>query len=81
MGATLVDSLDTALIMGFTEEFKEAVDHVKTMTFDSNWDGSTFETTIRYLGGLLAAHELSGEKVRKISQPSSWIRSYLLLDV
>eukprot|EP01122_Echinamoeba_exundans_P013316 TRINITY_DN5796_c0_g1_i1.p1 TRINITY_DN5796_c0_g1~~TRINITY_DN5796_c0_g1_i1.p1 ORF type:complete len:561 (-),score=93.02 TRINITY_DN5796_c0_g1_i1:51-1733(-) len=63
MGATLVDSLDTALIMGFTEEFKEAVEHVRGMTFDSNWDGSTFETTIRYLGGLLAAHELSGEKV------------------
>lgn len=64
LGATLIDSLDTALIMGFHDDFMEGVKFVEKLSFDSDWDASTFETTIRYLGGLLAAYELSGEKVR-----------------
>ncbi|KAF2019279.1 glycoside hydrolase family 47 protein [Aaosphaeria arxii CBS 175.79] len=64
-GATLVDSLDTLWIMGFKKEFYEAVEAVATIDFGKS-DMSTisvFETTIRYLGGLLAAYDLSGEKV------------------
>ena len=55
---TLIDTLDTLIIMGDDVEFRNAV-HVlekglKSFDFDVNV--SVFETTIRLLGGLLAAH-------------------------
>jgi mannosyl-oligosaccharide alpha-1,2-mannosidase len=63
--ATLVDALDTLVIMGLKEEFIEAVDLVKSIDFSRTFrkDIPMFETTIRYLGGLLAAYDLSGERV------------------
>lgn len=64
LGVTLVDSLDTLWVMNMKDEFYEAVDWVKnSLSFDHTGDVSTFETTIRELGGLLAAYDLSGEKV------------------
>lgn len=60
-GATLVDSLDTLWIMDFREEFEEAVlaaAHINFAT-SSLVEINAFETTIRYLGGLLAAYDLS----------------------
>jgi mannosyl-oligosaccharide alpha-1,2-mannosidase len=64
-GATLVDSLDTLWIMGFKEYFSEAVQAVAAIDFGkSNMTTiSVFETTIRYLGGLLSAYDLSHEPV------------------
>ncbi len=59
--ATLVDSLDTLWIMGLHEEFDGAVRAVATIDF-SMTDGTVlnvFETTIRYLGGLLGAYDIS----------------------
>jgi mannosyl-oligosaccharide alpha-1,2-mannosidase len=63
--ATLVDALDTLWIMGLRAEFDEAVAHVATIDFGSASCGqvNTFETTIRYLGGLLGAYDLSGREV------------------
>lgn len=65
--ATLVDSLDTLWIMGLREEFDEAVEAVASIDFGTTKDGSgrvnIFETNIRYLGGLLAAYDLSGREV------------------
>jgi hypothetical protein len=62
LGVTLVDSLDTLWLMGLKEEFREAVDWVKNrLTFDHTGQVSVFETTIRELGGLLSAYDLSGE--------------------
>ncbi|KAH8905992.1 seven-hairpin glycosidase [Coniochaeta sp. PMI_546] len=64
-GVTLVDSLDTLWIMGLDDEFREAVQAVGFI----DWNDSTasscslFETNIRYLGGLLSAHDLSGEPI------------------
>jgi mannosyl-oligosaccharide alpha-1,2-mannosidase len=62
--ATLVDSLDTLWIMEKTVDFEQAVANVKDIDFTSTEDEelNTFETTIRYLGGLLAAHDLSNGK-------------------
>lgn len=65
--------------MGFDDEFAEGVEFVKNLSFDSNWDGSTFETTIRYLGGLLSAHELSGEKVLRSPRSLSLLSDSLFL--
>lgn len=62
-GATLVDALDTLWIMGMREEFDEAVAAAATIDFTkTNLDKvNVFETTIRYLGGFLAAYDLSGD--------------------
>eukprot|EP01083_Nonionella_stella_P046762 125263_1 len=64
MGLTLIDSLDTLYLMGFTEEFKRARDWVATsMNTAHGGSVSFFETTIRVLGGLLSAFELSDDAV------------------
>lgn len=62
-GATLVDSLDTLWIMGLEQEFEEAVTAASSIDFEasSHTDINAFETTIRYLGGFLAAYDLSGD--------------------
>ncbi|KAL3462769.1 glycoside hydrolase [Aspergillus heterothallicus] len=63
-GATLVDNLDTLLIMGLHEEFERAVAALMDVDFSphssSQSNVNLFETTIRYLGGFLAAYDLSG---------------------
>lgn len=62
--ATLIDSLDTLWIMGMVDEFKEAVailDEIDFAVSDSDVL-SLFETTIRYLGGLLGAYDISDER-------------------
>jgi mannosyl-oligosaccharide alpha-1,2-mannosidase len=65
--ATLVDSLDTLWMMGLREEFYEAVEAVATIDFGKSTTPSVnmFETCIRYLGGLLAAYDLSGHEALK----------------
>ncbi|KAL1604619.1 hypothetical protein SLS59_003814 [Nothophoma quercina] len=63
--ATLVDSLDTLWMMGMRDEFYEAVAAVATIDFGKSTTATvnTFETCIRYLGGLIAAYDLSGHEV------------------
>lgn len=64
--ATLVDALDTLWIMGMEDEFQQAVLAVGEIDFTTSIrnDIPLFETTIRYLGGLLSAYDLSGGKFR-----------------
>ena len=60
--ATLVDALDTLYIMGLDEEFKEALNATLSINFAHHVQNCTvnlFESTIRYLGGMLAAYDLS----------------------
>lgn len=63
--ATLVDSLDTLWIMGLRDDFDAAVAEVSKIDFSksSEEELNVFETTIRYLGGFLAAYDLSGLRV------------------
>ncbi|ETN46613.1 uncharacterized protein HMPREF1541_00799 [Cyphellophora europaea CBS 101466] len=63
-GATLVDSLDTMWMMGLQDEFEEAVGNVTNIDFKTSTrkDLPLFETTIRYLGGLLGAYDISQAK-------------------
>ncbi|KAI6380805.1 hypothetical protein MCOR25_001480 [Pyricularia grisea] len=66
-GATLVDALDTLWIMGLRQEFVDAAREACRLNFSP--DAITkrvdslyvFETTIRFLGGMISAHDLSGE--------------------
>lgn len=62
-GATLVDSLDTLWIMGYYDEFKAATAAVVQLDWSDTQETAIniFETTIRYLGGLLSAYDLSGD--------------------
>ncbi|KAG0049832.1 hypothetical protein BGZ83_005359 [Gryganskiella cystojenkinii] len=65
-GATMIDSLDTMVIMELNREFDEALEWVKTqfsMTREATVKVQFFETVIRYLGGFLSSYELTGERV------------------
>ena len=63
---TMVDSLDTLWIVGMKPEFEEAVAwigaNLPTKIANLSPSVSAFETTIRSLGGLEAAHALSGDE-------------------
>ncbi|KAK3022726.1 hypothetical protein RJ639_046393 [Escallonia herrerae] len=63
LGATVVDALDTAMIMGLDEVVSEAGSWVETHLperINQKGQVNLFETTIRILGGLLSAYHLSG---------------------
>ena len=63
--ATMIDSLDTLWIMDLKKDFYEGVEAVASL----DWANTTakevnlFETTIRHLGGLLSAYDLSKDPV------------------
>ncbi|PFH61820.1 hypothetical protein XA68_16154 [Ophiocordyceps unilateralis] len=62
----LIDALDTLWIMGLHDDFKLALREVAVVDWSKTQDGKpldVFEVTIRYLGGLLAAYDLSAEPV------------------
>ncbi|KAF5357263.1 hypothetical protein D9756_006499 [Leucocoprinus leucothites] len=64
-GASVVDGMSTMLIMDLEDYFLEAVNFTSNINFSHSKTLDTvsvFETTIRYLGGLLSAYELSGER-------------------
>ncbi len=65
MGMSMLDALDTMWLMGMHEEFREAqawlavnLDFEKVQT-----RVSVFETSIRAIGGLLAAYDLSNDSM------------------
>jgi hypothetical protein len=63
-GITLVDSLDTLWLMDLKEEFWKGRDWVRDhLSHEHVGSVSVFETTIRDLGGLLAAYDWSGDQV------------------
>lgn len=60
---TPVDTLDTLLLIGAKAEADEA--HkliVETLSFDHDISVKNFEITIRILGGLLSAYEMTGDE-------------------
>lgn len=64
LGATLIDSLDTLYIMGLDDQFQKAREWVaNSLDFNKDYEASVFETTIRVVGGLLSAYDLSGDKI------------------
>lgn len=75
-GVSIVDSLDTMLLMGLEDEFNRALPIIEKIDFvlrkqvspgifSSTLDmyAPFFETVIRYLGGLLSAYALSNELI------------------
>lgn len=78
--ATLVDSLDTLWIMGLEEEFEEAAKAVDNIDFTTSprQDIPMFETTIRYLGGLLGAYDVSGKKYKNLLSKAEELAEILI---
>lgn len=63
LGATVVDALDTAMIMGLDDVVSEAGSWIEKHLPEKiaqKGQVNLFETTIRVLGGLLSAYHLSG---------------------
>lgn len=60
VGLTILDSVDTLLLMGMKAEFEDAMDWIENqLTFDIYKDVNCFEMTIRVLGGLQSAFHLT----------------------
>jgi mannosyl-oligosaccharide alpha-1,2-mannosidase len=66
-GVTAIDGLDTAIIMEQTDIVNQILDFVPTIDFTKTGEGtrpgasdtvSLFETSIRYIGGLLSGYDL-----------------------
>lgn len=60
-GATIIDSMSTLKVMGLESEFNEAVEWVKNFDFAKTGRVSFFETTIRDLGGMLSAYDMTAD--------------------
>jgi len=58
-GASAVDAFSTALVMGDWAVVRQLLDFIPTINFgNTTSEVSLFETTIRYLGGLLSAYDI-----------------------
>ncbi|EFC48917.1 alpha 1,2 mannosidase [Naegleria gruberi] len=65
-GMTLIDSLDTMVIMGLKQQYEKSLNYIKNdMPSFSTINGgiSVFETTIRVVGGFVSAYDLTKEKI------------------
>lgn len=70
-GVTIVDSLDTLLIMGLKDQFKKAQEWVEksldfyevNKTLNKGQNINLFETNIRITGGLISAYYLTKNEV------------------
>jgi hypothetical protein len=59
---TAVDAFDTMLVMGLQEDaHRTRTFLVRELRFDRDIDVKVFEVTIRLLGGLLSAYQMTGE--------------------
>lgn len=70
---SLVDSLDTLLIMREYDEFNHALNLLKGLSLQNDVIVSVFETNIRMLGGLLSAHQLAKVLVPKVKYDMTFL--------
>ncbi|KAL2829772.1 glycoside hydrolase [Aspergillus cavernicola] len=77
--ATLVDSLDSLIIMGLMDDFEEALQALEYIDFSTteSIQINVFETNIRYLGGLLGAHDLTDGKYPILLKKATEIADFL----
>ncbi|KAL4919920.1 glycoside hydrolase [Aspergillus aurantiobrunneus] len=76
---TLVDSLDSLVIMGLIDEFEEALQALEHIDFSTteSIQINVFETNIRYLGGLLGAHDLTKGKYPILLKKATEVADFL----
>ncbi|KAL1117484.1 hypothetical protein AAG570_004807 [Ranatra chinensis] len=76
---TLIDTLDTLVVLGDLAEFEHAVKLViRDVSFDTDVEVSVFETNIRVLGGLVSGHILA-EYAQQRSGVMKWYSGELLM--
>ena len=77
--ATLVDALDTLYIMGMKDEFENALKALELVDFSKPHAERVpvFETTIRYLGGLLGAWDISEHKYPVLLRKATQLGDFL----
>jgi hypothetical protein len=74
----IVDSLDTLLILGMRDDFDIAVEYViKHLNLTEQEDVNLFESTIRVIGGLLAAYELDNRRDVRLLQKAAHVADAL----
>lgn len=77
-GASAIDALSTALIMGLQTIVTEVLEYVPTIDFTTTATGvSLFETTIRYLAGMLSAYDLLQGPLSDLSSNASAVENLL----
>lgn len=77
---TLIDALDTLAVIGNYSEFRRVYGIIEQRkNFDSNINVSVFETNIRIVGGLIAAHLMA--RRAGVAVPPSWPCSGPLLSL
>jgi hypothetical protein len=62
-GASAVDAFSTALVMGNWDVVNKILEYIPKIDFDNtSTEVSLFETTIRYLGGLVSGKIRAGQR-------------------
>uniref|UniRef100_A0A672IWM2 alpha-1,2-Mannosidase n=1 Tax=Salarias fasciatus TaxID=181472 RepID=A0A672IWM2_SALFA len=75
---TLIDTLDTLVVLNKLDEFEDAVRKaVQDVRLDNDVVVSVFETNIRVLGGLLGGHVMA-DLLRQRGERMQWYRDELL---
>ncbi|XP_041049029.1 ER degradation-enhancing alpha-mannosidase-like protein 3 isoform X1 [Carcharodon carcharias] len=75
---TLIDTLDTLVVLNKLDEFEDAVRKViLNVQFDNNVVVSVFETNIRVLGGLLGGHVMA-TMLKSHGNKMTWYKDELL---
>ncbi|KAI5822730.1 glycoside hydrolase family 47 protein [Schizophyllum commune Tattone D] len=81
-GASLVDAMPTMYIMGLDDLFHEAVDYVSGVDFSESKTDDTvsiFESSIRYVAGMLSAYQMSGEQDDVLVEKAKQLADKLIL--
>ncbi|PKS12869.1 hypothetical protein jhhlp_000209 [Lomentospora prolificans] len=77
-GASAVDALSTAIIMGEEEAVKDILEFIPTIDFSTTTTQvSLFESTIRYLGGLLSGYDLLQGPYKELAPSKEAVDSLL----
>ncbi|PPJ51735.1 hypothetical protein CBER1_08888 [Cercospora berteroae] len=80
-GASAADALSTALVMGEKEIVNQIIDYVPSIDWSVSADDevvSLFETTIRYLGGLLSGYDLLSGPLADLADNKDNVASLLV---
>lgn len=78
-GATAIDALSTALVMQIEPVVDDIIDFIPTVDFTRAEDSvSLFETTIRYLAGMLSAYDLLQGPLASLASNASVVEEILV---
>ena len=80
-GASAVDAVTTAIVMEIPEIVNEIINYIPTIDFSQSYQDeqvSMFETTIRYLAGMLSAYDFLTGPLSGLAQNQSSVDALLI---